>query len=45
MDLILGSSSIRKALADHVDPRDLEKDWQEDLNRFIEESKSFYLYE
>ena len=45
MDLILGSRAITKALEDRVDPRELEAGWQDGLNRFIEESKSFYLYE
>ncbi len=45
MDLILGSRPLRKALEDRVDPRDLEKTWQEGLNQFIEASKPFYIYE
>lgn len=45
MDLILGSTGLRKALASSIDPRELEQTWQAELDQFIKESTPFYLYE
>ena len=45
MDLILGSTSVRKALEDTADIRDIEQTWQKKLDRFKQESERFYLYE
>lgn len=45
MDLILGSKSLRQSISDMIDPKTLEKGWQEELDQFIESSKPFYLYE
>jgi len=45
MDLILGSKSLRLAISEMTDPKELEKGWQKKLNRFIEASAPFHLYE
>jgi uncharacterized protein YbbC (DUF1343 family) len=45
IDLIIGDRSIRKRL-ENLDPiEEIEADWQEDLNRFKETRRGFYLYE
>jgi uncharacterized protein YbbC (DUF1343 family) len=45
IDLIIGDRGIRERL-ENLDPIDeIEADWQEELNRFIEISKEFQLYE
>ncbi len=45
MDLILGSNALRCAICDMVPPTELAVQWQPNLNAFIENSKSFYLYD
>ncbi len=45
IDLIIGDRSIRKRL-ENLDPIvEIEADWQEDLNRFKDIRRGFYLYE
>ncbi len=45
MDLILGSSEIRKKIENMEDIDIIEQSWQKDLNNFIKTSKEFYLYD
>ena len=45
MDLILGSRSLREAIEEMADLRELESGWQKELINFKNESKSSYLYE
>lgn len=45
IDLIIGDCSIRERL-ENLDPiEEIEADWQEELNRFKEICRDFYLYE
>jgi uncharacterized protein YbbC (DUF1343 family) len=45
IDLIIGDRSIRQRL-ENLDPiEEIEADWQEDLNRFKDTRRGFYLYD
>ncbi len=45
IDLIIGDRSIRKRLENLEPIEEIEADWQEDLNRFKETRRGFYLYD
>jgi len=44
MDLILGSQKIRKALEDGIAVTELEESWQDDLHRFDQMRRKYFLY-
>ena len=45
IDLILGDRDIRERLENLEPVEEIEADWQEELDRFIEISKEFQLYD
>jgi len=45
LDLILGSKNLRKKIQNFEEIDSIEESWQEDLGKFIQTSKEYYLYE
>ncbi len=45
IDLIIGDRGVRRRLENLESIDEIEKDWQEELNRFIEIGREFHLYE
>ena len=43
-DLLTGDSAIRLGLEQGLTGAELERSWQEDLNRFLEARREFLLY-
>ena len=45
LDLILGSRTLREQLFGMTDMDEMEKQWEERLNRYMETAREFHLYE
>ena len=45
IDLIIGDKKIRRRLENLESIDEIEKDWQEELERFVEISREFHLYD
>jgi uncharacterized protein YbbC (DUF1343 family) len=44
LDLILGDTSLRSQLAIGRDLLDIESSWQDDIERFKETRRNYYIY-
>ncbi len=43
-DIISGNENIRHALEDNIDPREIEKGWEEEIGEFRDHMKNFFIY-